>query len=333
MADINVLMMGGRRTGKTSVLAAMDSCCNSILSSVENLSVLCTEGGSDLTVKKNELKMYFTEKYMRRKTFVADIAPTDAQPTYKYEVRVNARDVGYSLMFQDFPGEFFARADKQSWLQEQVNESQIIIITIDTPHLVEDIDKTVGVGKAHASFNRVDEITHFFKTAFQSISDSRLIIFTPLKCEKYFYRNRMGEVNRLVKQGYGELFDFLSAGGVNDICTVAIAPILTLGGAEFFKFGDDGYAGIYNYVQDAQLCKYNPMYCEQPLFLTLQYLISMAKKQSESQNAISRWFQQKFMGKAKLDDLKNCERIIKNNLCTDASKGFEIVQDPLGMKW
>ncbi|MBR1969107.1 MAG: hypothetical protein IKA17_01995 [Clostridia bacterium] len=332
MADINVLMMGGRRAGKTSVLAAMDQCCNELLATIPNLSVSCKDGGVNLTLKKNELEHYFTQRYMKNMMFTADVNPSVTPDTYTYEVNVNNRDSGYTLNFMDFPGEWLFSADKQDELQKMVDMSQIIIITIDTPHMVESIDEATKVGKYHSEFNRVPEITRFFKNAFQKSKQERMVLFVPLKCEKYYYRNKMNIVSQTLKNGYSELLSFLANDEIKELCTVGIVPILTIGGAEFMKFNDNGYAGIYSYVEDLSLRKYNPKYCEQPLFFTLNYLIKMAERNKLQQGKISRWFKETFTNAAKLADLIDCKETLEKLIETNPEMGFEIIQNPLGIE-
>lgn len=331
MADINVLMMGGRRAGKTSVLAALDKCCNELLAAVPGLSVSCKDGGVNLTLKKNELEHYFGKKYMKSMMFTADVNPSVTPDTYTYEVNVNNNDSGYTLNFMDFPGEWLTSYERQDELQKMMDKSQIILITIDTPHMVEDIEEATGVGKFHSEFNRVSEITRFFRNTFQDSKQERMVLFVPLKCEKYYYRNKMDMVSRTLKTGYSELLNYLANDEIRELCTVGIVPILTIGGAEFFKFNDNGYAGIYSYVEDISLRKYNPKYCEQPLFFILNYLIKMAERNKLQQNLISRWFTETFTNTAKLADLVKSKDILEKLIETDADKGFEIVQNPLGI--
>ncbi len=330
MADINVLMMGGRRAGKTSVLAAMSSCCRTILNTIPNINVTREEGGVSLTNKEAELNRYFSELYMNSMSFTADLEPTANSDTYSFEVTVNERNAGYTLNFTDFPGEWLSRSDKEEELQKMVDMSQIIMIAIDTPHMVESMEDATRVGKYHKEFNRVAEITRFLKNAFQKSKQERMILFVPLKCEKYYYRNKMKMVNETLKKGYADLLSFLSNDELKNLCTVGIVPILTIGGAEFYKFSDNGYAGEYSYVRDMTLRKYNPKYCEQPLFLTLYYLIKMSEKKAKG-GFLPTWFKVMFFNQVKLDDLVKCRAIIEKLVERDFDLGFEILQNPLGV--
>lgn len=335
---IKVLMMGGRRCGKTSVLASMDKCCKERLREIDGLSVTCEEGGLEISTKLEELKRYFTERFMKRMTFEPDLKPSPAAQEYDYKVKIHEKDVDYTLRFQDFPGEWLKTHENDDQILQWFKESHVIIIAIDTPHLVEEPNPSTGVGKYHSVFNRVEEIYSFLKRAFVDGVDSKLVIFVPLKCEKYYYRNEMANINELVKKGYSDLIGFLGSPDVKAKCAVAITPILSLGGAEFFEFNYEkeefkevGYAGVYNYVRDTSLRDYLPKYCEQPLFLTLNYLLGIYRKKMEKNGTIIEWILTTLFNKIDLDSLASCETIVKENIIRDAEKGFEIIQDPMGL--
>lgn len=329
MADVNVLMMGGRRAGKTSILAALDECCDKMLSKVDDISVFCTEGGGLLTEKVTELNGYFTNPvFTDNQIFRPDQNPSDNPKSFEYEVRIGDRETGYTLKFTDVPGEYYASQQYNEWVQNMVKKSQVILIAIDTPHMMEKIDEATGVGKGHYEFNRVREISYFFKKAFQDNKDPRLVIFVPLKCEKYYYQNKMDKVRQMVEKSYAPLLDIFRAGDIRDLCTVAVMPILTLGGAEFFKFdGDLRNVGIYNYVRDNDKRRYNPQFCEQPLILILRYLVAVAEKAKKKQWMVVRLFKEVFRNAAKMNDLMKCKQTLTELLKTDED-GYVILQDP-----
>ncbi len=337
MADINVLMMGGRRAGKTSVLAAMDECCKNVLASDELLKLVTNEGGITLSMKKTELSDYFTDpRYLKSMKFEPDLNPSNVETVFEYECLVGDKDSGYTLRFQDVPGEWYAQPEFEPDVKERMKGSHIFLIAIDSPHMMERTgdagEELNGYCKYHEEYNRVPEITNFFKTAFQNSENSqnekRLVIFVPLKCEKYYYRNEMKKLYDTIRTSYKDLLRILASPGICDICTVAVMPILTLGGAEFFKFSKGTYVGEYNYVEDRAKRAYLPKYCEQPLLLSLKYVVSLARSQSEGKIPPLRIFSEIFGNRAKLDALKECESAIRDKIMTDPEKGFGLLQDP-----
>lgn len=341
MAEIKVLMMGGRRCGKTSVLAAIDDCCSNALLKVKDLEIVCAEGGSALSTKQNELTYYFTPEHRRRfpNEFKADYNPSQDSPTYTYKVDLCTRKTGFDLEFKDIRGEDLNKElhpEMVPVLQQLFKESQIVIIAIDTPKLIEGADDLLGdnVGGQHIIHNRVDEITDFFKDAFTENNHNKLVVFVPLKCEKYYYNNEMDKVRAYVKKGYPKLFEFLGSPNVRQRCAVAIAPILTLGGAEFFMLSDDPeLSDDYCYVMPPNEAKYTPKCCEQVMFLILKYLISAAEEAQKERNVIFRIILQRLFGRAKPEDLLSCKKTIKELIEAndDASLKVEIVQDDIGL--
>lgn len=332
MADINVFMVGGRRTGKTSILAAMDGCCDDVLSKVDGLQITASpDAGIELSHKLAELKRYFTaEEYLKQFSFSPDVNPNSGGVAeFLYDIDINDRDTGYTMRFLDRRGEDFKDFSIEADVQKMVNESQVIMITIDTPSLVEQPEKATGIGINHKRINLCNEITRFLKTAFQNCSEEKLVLFVPLKCEKYYYNGTLKKVNDCVKKGYAELYDFLIKSDVKDLCTVAIVPILTVGGLQFLKFDDNSYVGQYYYVENHK--EYKPKYCETPLFLTLLYLIHMAERNKNEMWKITRWFEETFKNKAKLKDLISCKSILENVININEESGFEMLNDAIGM--
>lgn len=332
MADINVLMVGGRRAGKSSILAAMDKCCSHQLAGVEELSVVRDdECNVSLALKLTELKRYFSPAYVKRNTFVADLNPSSVCNKYGFDVTVKNRGLPYKLSFRDVPGEWYASSEHEADIQAAIADSQVFIIAVDTPHLMEENDKALGYGKYHAEFNRVGEITRLFKTAFQNSSQPRMVLFVPLKCEKYFLRNEISQrwnmhnVVETLKKGYEELISFLTQSDVQENCTVAIAPILTLGGAEFDRFDENSYVGIYRYTADP---KYAPQYCEQPVLMALLYVITMAKEKAHGRFS---WLVAMLKNQARMNDLISCQTILAKKIIKDRDIGYVVLNDPLRM--
>lgn len=308
---MKITMMGARGVGKTSVLTSMYSNMNEAISE-----------------KVMELENYFTDPvYIDSQVFRPDQTSTDNPRYFQHEVRIGDRESGYTLKFTDIPGEYYASPQYNEVVRNMVNKSQVMLIAIDTPHMMEKIDEATGIGEGHYVFNRVREITHYFKEAFKENKEPRLVIFVPLKCEKYYYKNKMDKVSQMVKTSYKPLLDILGAEGNRDLCTVAIMPILTLGGAEFFRFDSDlRDVGIYNYVRNIEKRKYAPQFCEQPLILILRFLVAVAKKAKNKQWAIVRLFKETFRNAARMNDLLKCKQTLTELLKTDGD-GYVILQD------
>lgn len=167
-------------------------------------------------------------------------------------------------------------------------------------------------GRYNEGKNKPELVMNFLKKHLPDGAE-KLVLFVPLKCEKYVQEQRLGEVTERVREVYKDLILFLKDkdnqhGLKNKICC-AIAPIQTLGGVTFDSFAKDLDGSIaentledgsvipnmihYRYVGDVG---YAPQNCAQPLL----YLLGFFAKQYNNLNTeqpktgfwqrISDWF-------------------------------------------
>lgn len=232
-----VLMLGGRRAGKSTILA-------SILHVLKNETPgsLCTI--NDLTdytqkiVDKNQQvlplptldgKRLEVSNYMKRhqenSIFQVDMSPNFGKSSYI--LRVSSSQANIDFEFVDVPGEWMRKnVPEHNELKLQVMTSDVFVIAIDTPFLMQDDDDINMV------YNRIDEITDVIANI--SIDpnveeDRRLIILSPVKCEKWLQSGRADEVNKKVKHAYRNLINkWIQFKNVD----IWIMPIQTVGGLE-----------------------------------------------------------------------------------------------------
>lgn len=327
-------MIGGRRVGKTTLLTSMME-RSGWLETVTDRNICFSASEETLEVLKfkiRESREIFSlfEKAAKDKPVVGfDYCPPMMAFTYDFFLSapgIRKQHVSCTTI----PGEYLQRPQFEQDVRELLAKSQVVIIAIDTPHMVEEIDPELGYGRYHDSYNRVKEVTHFLKTNLQDRKGPRMVIFVPLKCEKYYHQSNtgsyklgMGMVNLLVKKGYSELIDFLTSGTVRELCTTAIMPVLTMGGIEFFEFNDQSYTGLYSFVLNPDLRKFNPKYCEQPLLLIILDIVAHIKTQNEKRK-LRAWF-----NRTEMERLQYYEHKLKDMVKTDSALGFEILSDPL----
>lgn len=297
---INILMLGGRRCGKTTVLASMCNSINQALTganlriepSDENTRRRLSAAQSVIENKLGEFKVPLTRIKM-------DDSPTAAETRYSFSVFSEGRKPFETLNICDFPGEWITDAAKAQKVRDYIAGCQVIIIAVDTPYMFSNLtDK--GFGAYHEEYNKTREITNFFKNSISAQHSSKdgsqlfkdkLILFVPLKCERYYHltkikelntnnRDYMNEIAEAVKKSYGELLDFFkSTPELAASCTVAVTPILSAGGVDFVKFQKDEETGrlvaVYQEPEylKADECGYSPKFCEQPMVYTLLYIM------------------------------------------------------------
>lgn len=279
-AQMRVCMMGPRAVGKTSVLTAVFAETQNTIANTR-----LKMGASDITAttlqeRKNELSGIFE----RRELPNAGIAATSNVQVFDFNFGIFGKESRVQLNITDFPGEYVRREPLK--VIEYIKESSAIFIAVDTPYLMEENGR-------FAQKNAIEEVTNFFLKATEEIINEKMILFIPLKCEKYFYEHRMDEVNEAVQTYYKVLIDYLQ--NKNVFC--AITPILTVGGIEFDRFVSSqdivgtkstdtmAVTSIFKYRKNGE---YKPLYCVQPVYYLLSFVAAQYQREKKRKNILQR---------------------------------------------
>ena len=355
---INVMMFGGRRCGKTSVIAAMKKCFENIYGT-DDITISLPEQDKSAVIsdKYTEIESYIN-KQTQGIVFDSAIASTVELSEYKLRVSLKSKSTeSIILSLCDYPGEWLDSGhanEKQSLLSKRMKSCRIILIAVDTVFLMEkpSSSKSDAIGIYNENRNYSRKVADMVKESFK-VSDGeepKMIMIVPLKCEKYYNHGQMQLVNEKIHSAYKPLFDFL--GGSNKTkYEVVIAPILTLGAntAEFARFERDENAEIvldpelkipaitkYNFVNVN--CEYSPQYCEQPLLYSLLYLIDQIEKLKRAEKKNAPWYKKLYLAAkeyfgniASAEDFLRVKGEITGKLKTKED-GYEIVSDPLGFR-
>lgn len=295
---LNIMMLGGRRVGKTSVLAAMNACFGEVFRGTE--LTLVPEGKEllmDLEKKYHEIEDY-VNKASKNVNFTPDANPSLGDVTYCFSLNLGAQNV-INLEFYDFPGEWMVTWNSgYDTIEQKIQESDVLMIVIDTPYLMED-DGTYNDAR-----NRCFRITSAVISKFSFEKNlPKMVLFVPVKCEKYFYEGRMDEVYSKIDgpQCYRNLISYLKGK-----CEIAVTPILTMGTTSFKLFDYDKATGefhmrkeadgselpstpLYSFIADKAKAaaerqgldrKYavDPQFCEQPAVYSLVYALTYAEQ-------------------------------------------------------
>lgn len=344
MKQVNILMLGGKRCGKTTVLASMYGEINRALSGTqlkleveEQTRRALDEAKSSIERKMEQFKVPLTRVEV-------DDNPTSALKTYSFRLVV---DGGSKIPFRihDIPGEWLTDSH-QSEVKNLVRECQVIIIAIDTPYLFSKMTGK-GYGIYHEEYNKPLEIANFFKNSLtvENIED-RMILFVPIKCERYYHltntpqlntckRNYMQELIDAIGNGYRDLLMYLrSSSALLNSCTLAITPILSAGGIDFVRFRTDEETGkVVSLYQEPEFLReyeqgYSPKFCEQPMVYALIYIllqeISPEKAPRFGGMRMLRGMNQGQMHMA----LETLRKKLKRNTGSHAEDGFFFIQNP-----
>ena len=232
-----ILMMGGRRAGKSTILASIlyvlkketpGSLCTINDMTDYTQTIIGSDGQSyplpTLDSKRLEVSQYM-KTHSDKSMFLVDMAQTYGKGSYT--LRVNSGLTNIDLEFVDVPGEWMRRnVSEFNQLKEQVMTSDVFVIAIDTPFLMQE-DEDVN-----AVYNRVQEITDVISE--MNIdptveADRRQIILCPVKCERWIKTGQADLVSQKVKHAYKDLINkWIKFSNVN----IWIMPIQTVGGLE-----------------------------------------------------------------------------------------------------
>lgn len=210
MADsLNILMMGGRRSGKTSVLAGIvDNFVNGEIKDLLTIKDVSEVTNNPLQDKVENLKQLLATS--KGKTILVDDSSTGNVQEY-YESGGTQSDMISGL----------------------VGKSDVFIIAIDTPSLMEAVnpENPLMNEPLNKAINRVQDIHNFITMLDdKNGADAKMVIFVPLKCEKWAKENRLDEISERVKTVYSTPLVALSK--MKNV-KVDILPIQTVGSIVF----------------------------------------------------------------------------------------------------
>ena len=334
--QVNIMMFGGRRCGKTSILAAMQSCFETAFRG-SNLFIAAEDSDTMNAInnKRNEIQDYFNNQ---RQYFLPDNNPSFDLSHHRFKIGLKHRGTDSIVLdFVDYPGEWIdSNAGKQEELIEIMSGSHVVIIAIDSPHLMEEVSQGATVGRYNDRRNYCYIFEQWAKNFLQSGKSNlpaKMILFVPLKCEKYFLDNEMDVLNERVHAAYKETLNFFA--GNAQPYEVAITPIFTLGSVKFSHFArKDGEIDldptfrtpikpIYKFTKRG--ARPEPLYCEQPAVYVLAYLLKVLSQQRRS---LYDWIRTIFGNFASKDDFINeCNTITARMKKT--GEGYEMVNNPL----
>ncbi len=297
MADLtlNVMMLGGRRAGKTSVLAALQGCFEDIFADT-NLHIT-TSNMATLDVieaKRNEMKNYVAQA-AANKDFFPDNTPSTGDALYGFDIGLkDTSGANIHIEFYDYPGEWIREESHFSEITNQIKKSDVLMVVIDTPYMMEES------GQYCDQKNYCYRLTEAIKKNWDlnEAQIPKMLMFVPVKCEKYAQDNKLDLVKEKTQSEYKELINFCK-----EKSEILFLPIQTIGTVRFNRFERDaeqefimdsaGYPknALYYFTNEAmevarqrglsQKFAANPKNCERPMVYTLVYVLSMVEKKKK----------------------------------------------------
>lgn len=236
--------MGGRRAGKTSVLAGLvNTMVNGDIKNllaINDVTVLMPDQES-LANKIERLKE--SVKSLSGKTFLVDDSKTSSFTTHSLQFEIPGTSNNMTIEFKDANGEFYeSRASydthggapiSKEQIIDAVKEADVYVIAIDTPYLMEAVNpgNELCDESINMAYNHVDDI-HSYLTYIDDKdgADAKLVLFVPIKCEKWVHRGEADKVTQRIKDVHKTVFKALDD---YKNLQVDIIPVETVGAIEF----------------------------------------------------------------------------------------------------
>ena len=243
---LKVIMMGGRRCGKTSALASLfEQMKNGPVKeyfTVADRTVLETKGfeiQDSLNDKTLELQNMLEVNKENSNIFLVDKKPTSNFWLYKLHLQIPGTHREMDIEFRDSAGEFFESSSTHSHeTEEYIKDCDVFVIVIDTPYLMGSKDETtkdICPESINLGTNRVNDIQNFLTHINdREGKDAKMVVFVPLKCEKWAKEpNGLNNVTARIKEVYATHIKNLMALGKANI---SIIPMQTSGNIIFSEF-------------------------------------------------------------------------------------------------
>lgn len=236
---LKVLMMGGQRVGKSSALAAvMDAFISGKAKDIltaNDTSVL--ESGTDGRKVSISSKLADVKKMLKTslgKTILVDSGKTNNRIDYKLELTLSGTNDAFEITFTDLNGEFFEGGNiNQEEVIELVKSYDVFIVAVDTTFMMEarnDQSELVDC-IINEQYNCVESIHTFLSQIDDKEGkDAKLVIFTPIKCERWAKEGKLQEVSEAVIDDYETALKHLRK---YTSVQIEVLPIQTIGSIVF----------------------------------------------------------------------------------------------------
>ena len=268
MQELKVTMLGPSGVGKTSLLTAMYEQFERSIGQTNLQLTPDLESAALLQERLAELKTlpdsFETKGWMQstedHKSFIFELGRRGAIPSL-------------SLHSQDYPGEYLAakssREEKER-VERFVRESAAVAIAIDTPALME------KNGQWHDAVNKPQQIANLFQRVYRELDSPRLVIFAPVRCEKYLQDEKSSaELVRQVQAGYARVLDLLRSESLLSKVVVTVTPVQTVGTVVFSRIEMLDGKPLFIFRKTSHDAQYNPQDSEQPLRYLLRFLLRL----------------------------------------------------------
>jgi GTPase SAR1 family protein len=282
MQELKITMLGSTGVGKTSLLTAMyDQFANNIgktdllLTPDEESSAILQERLIEL---KSLLDDFESVGGMVGIKSTAGVDPTNLK-SFIFGLGRKGKSPSLQLAFRDYPGEYHLdkkeippdqKQMRRQFVKNLLTECVAVLVAIDAPALME------KNGKYHDLINRPQQIRNLFETGYQDLDSPRLVIFAPVRCEKYMQNEKLSsELIDRIKEEYKGIFDLFGSESLSPYISAIITPVQTVGSVVFSRIEMREDSPHFMFRKVSHDARYSPKDSEQPLRYLLRFLLKL----------------------------------------------------------
>lgn len=279
---VDVLVLGVRGAGKTSLLATMLYDRNDLL---KNKGLKFTADDDTKTRLKNAIdKMRDMVESGGELAIGEGLAGTVGLSDFNFQLKFEGNSWGetpdFRIAFHDYQGGILTGDTKDKdyeKLAENFLKSQIVFILVDTPYLME------GDESLKKMYLAQDRILELFNDKGENSGD-KMIAFVPTKCEFYLRRNKGGEVKARIEKEFRDLFEKIrELNGKKKKYEVYFTPVQTIGGVEFTEIIEDEKGKRADFWRTKPGSQFKPENTDLLFLFCLKYLFGIFFQQSAAQ--------------------------------------------------
>ena len=250
---INIVVIGEKDSGKTSIISSLYQFCDPEFRPAdwESKNIECAvENQKTKQELITNITAYTSDRY---KDYHEKRQPTSALlltkrfTKYAYSFKVYATE--FEIDIWDTPALDDVQANDPEMLDRFLRESDVIMVAVDTPSVMEGHHCTWEVAK------KADECAKMLRGYMGNASKHKMVIFVPTRCEKYYHEGRLRDVTKKVQELYRNFF--VTYHGVNNNTEkkereqdyfqtkrfAMISPLITMGDVTFTQYKNPSRLG------------------------------------------------------------------------------------------
>ncbi len=270
MAKMTIAMLGASGVGKTSLLTSMYQ----QLEDTVNQTHLQFSPDPRTSALLQQQLIRLQNSYSEVTYEPVGTVGTRDQRVFGFGIGRPGRKPTLNLEFIDYPGGWLFNRPEE--VTQIIANSNVILVVIDAAALME------ADGKWNELVNTPQMIISTFKTALQGVSEPRMVLFVPVKCESYVADEaRARDLHDAITRTYGRLVQLFDADGLRDKVIAGITPVQTTGCLIFSRIEEktepERYP-IFYFRKRHPTAPYAPADAEQPLRYILGFLIRLQRE-------------------------------------------------------